>query len=278
MGEEHDRPSLATTARVVRGGEAEDVHLEVILEEPLSLEVNDEPVALLMRLPGMEKELAVGFCLSEGLVRSFDDIVGVRHCGEALPGSGAAAAGEDRNRVEVRVRPEGLNPEARREVARLVRAGCGSVDLEGIDLSLPNAPEGLGVLAEVLGALPQAMNEAQVLRQAVGGVHAAGIYRADGEQVVVCEDIGRHNAVDKAVGHCLLQGISLENKVLLCSGRLSYEMATKALRAGVPVLATIAVPTSLAVQIAERYGLTMVGRLRGGRLTVYAHPERVLVA
>ncbi|NLD72852.1 MAG: hypothetical protein GX649_09065, partial [Chloroflexi bacterium] len=83
MGEQPNRASLATTARVVRGGEAEDVHLEVILEEPLSLEVNGEPVALLMRLPGMEKELAVGFCLSEGLVRSFDDIVGVRHCGEA---------------------------------------------------------------------------------------------------------------------------------------------------------------------------------------------------
>ena len=141
-----DRPALTTTARVVRGGAAEDVRLEVILEEPLSLEVNDEPTALLMRLPGMEKELAVGFCVSEGLVRSFDDVLGARHCGEAGPApAGRGVGGEERNRVQVRVRPEGLHPEARREVARLVRAGCGSVDLEGIDLSLPMAPEGVPV-------------------------------------------------------------------------------------------------------------------------------------
>jgi FdhD protein len=273
-----DRPALTTTARVVRGGAAEDVRLEVILEEPLSLEVNDEPTALLMRLPGMEKELAVGFCVSEGLVRSFGDVLGARHCGEAGPAPAGRTEGggsEERNRVQVRVRPEGLNPEARREVARLVRAGCGSVDLEGIDLALPAAPAGVAVPAAVLHALPLAMNEAQVLRKSVGGVHAAGIFHPDGRPAIVCEDIGRHNAVDKAIGHCLLRGIPLEDKVLLCSGRLSYEMATKALRAGLPVLATIAVPTSLAVGIAERYGLTMIGRLSADRLTIYAHPERI---
>ncbi len=272
------RPSVESAVREVRDGQTVDRRIDVIMEEPLSLELNGQPTAVLMRLPGMEKELALGFCLSEGLVRSFDDVLGVHHCGQGLPaGEDALSGGEARNRVQVTARPEGLDSSARLEVTRLVRSGCGAVDLRGADLSLRPVGGDLRVASTTLFSLPQAMLDAQTLRRTVGGVHAAGIFAADGSAVVVCEDIGRHNAVDKAIGHCLLRGIPLADKILLCSGRLSYEMAMKAIRAGFPLLASVTVPTSLAVGLAERYNLTLVCHLRGERMTIYAHPERVIV-
>ncbi len=276
METDDQRPAIGADVHEVRGGQAVARHIDVIMEEPLSLEINGQQAALLMRLPGMEKELATGFCISEGLVRSFDDLLGVHHCGQGLPAAqDSISGGEARNRVQVTAREEALDPGARHEVIRLVRAGCGSVDLREADLSLRRIDDGVRVRAEVLQSLPQAMLDAQELRRTVGGVHAAGIFAADGSVVVVCEDIGRHNAVDKAIGHCLLRGIALADKVLLCTGRLSYEMVMKAIRAGFPVLASITVPTSLAVNLAVAYNLTLVCHLRGERMTIYAHPQRV---
>ena len=269
---------MGADVREVRGGQAVDRHIDVIMEEPLSLEVNGHPMAVLMRLPGMEKELALGFCISEGLVRSFGDVLGVHHCGQGLPvPMDSISGGEARNRVQVTAQPEGLDPQARHDVIRLVRAGCGAVDLREADLPLRRLGEGVRVRAEALQTLPPTMLDAQELRKTVGGVHAAGVFHADGSMVVVCEDIGRHNAVDKAIGHCLLRGVPLGDKVLLCSGRLSYEMVMKAIRAGFPVLASITVPTSLAVSLAGLYNLTLVGHLRGERMTIFTHPERVLL-
>ena len=253
--------------------------IEMVLEEPLALHINGHQVAVLMRLPGMEKELAAGFCLSEGLVNSFHDVLTIQHCGRSLPraddGSEGDAA-ESRNRVDVRVRPGALNPEARLDVVRLIRAGCGSVDVDRGSACLQPVESDLRVHARTIIALPRSMAQAQQVHQHAGGVHGAALYDPHGQVVVLCEDVGRHNAVDKAFGHCLLRDIPVRDKILFCSGRLSYEMVSKAVRLGLPVLASVSAPTALAVQLAERFGLTVIGYVRGGRMTVYTHPQRIM--
>jgi FdhD protein len=254
--------------------------IPMLLEEPLSLEINGNQVAVLMRLPGQEKELVAGFCLSEGLVPRFDDILMIHHCGQGLPAPDEAQDAEgdaltSRNRIQVRVRPEALTPDARMEVVRLIRAGCGAVDVDRSQLPLPRVTSPFCADAETMLGMERTMREAQVLHREVGGVHAVALFDAAGELVVLCEDVGRHNAVDKAVGHCLLRSIPLDDKIVLCSGRLSYEMVTKAIRVGLPILCSVSTPTALAVQIAEEFGLTLVGYLRGRRMAVYAHAERI---
>jgi FdhD protein len=168
-----------------------------------------------------------------------------------------------------------LSEEARLDVVRLIRAGCGAVDVERAELPLDRVTSQATFAPQTLLELERGMRAAQHLHREVGGVHAAALFDRQGELVILCEDVGRHNAVDKAVGHCLLRGIPLDDKALLCSGRLSYEMVTKAIRVGLPVLASVSTPTALAVQIATEFDLTLIGYLRGGRMTVYAHHERI---
>lgn len=274
-----DWPIVKRQAFVVRAEGVAVQEIAVVLEEPLALHINGQQVAVLMRLPGMEKELAVGFSLSEGLVRRFDDILMVHHCGQGLPEPSLGAQGEDgplsRNRVEMRVAPDGLNPQARLEVVRLIRAGCGAADVEQAALPLEPMDSGLTVPAEVVLSLGAVLRHGQMLHSEVGGVHAAALCDASGTPLALAEDVGRHNAVDKVLGYCLLRGVALEDRLLLCSGRLSYEMVSKALRMRIPLLVSLSAPTALAVQLAERFGLTIVGYLRGGRMTVYTHAERI---
>jgi len=269
-------PTRARTVLRVSSVQATHETIETILEEPLSLRINNQQVAVLMRLPGLEKELAAGFCISEGLIGAFDDILTIRHCGSELPVEDLDEdAGESRNHVDVIARPESLNQDARLDVVRLIRAGCGAVDVDRAELPLNEVASDLAIDAAAVLSFAKKMREAQVLHKHVGGVHAAALFDRDGELMILCEDVGRHNAVDKAIGHCLLRGIPLDETSLLCSGRLSYEMVTKAIRAGLPLLASVSAPTSLAVDIASRYGLTIVGYLRGGRMTIYCGPERI---
>jgi FdhD protein len=269
--------SLATSRVVleVREGEASQREVGIVREAPLTLRVNDQQAAIMMRMPGMEKELAVGFCVSEGLIAGVDDILALTYCGDE-PDPARRLGGP--NEVIIRVPPEALNADARLEVVRLIRAGCGAVDVDRAELPLPSVPAGPHVSWETLQGLGQVMREAQQLHREVGGVHAAALFEAGGALVVLAEDVGRHNAVDKATGHCLLRGIPLQDKLLLCSGRLSYEMVTKAIRVGLPMLLSFSAPTALAVEIGDRHNLTMIGYLRGTRMTVYTHPERVRVA
>ena len=269
--------------RVWRIGEGEslDQEIEVVLEEPLALYLNGKQVAVLMRLPGMEKELAAGFCLSEGLVSRFADVLTIHHCGQGLPSpleNPSTSAPESRNRIELGVRPEALREDARLEVVRLIRAGCGAVDVQDAALTLPTVQGGPQVGLSVILSLEKTMRAQQHLHQQVGGVHAAALFEASGELVVLAEDIGRHNAVDKVVGYCLLRDSPLADKLLLSSGRLSYEMVTKVIRLGIPILLSVSAPTALAVQLAERFGVTLIGYLRGHKMTVYTHPERIIPA
>jgi len=271
-------PVALSHAWEVHGGQGEEREIETALEEPLALHINGHQVAVLMRLPGMEVELVAGFCVSEGLVSGFADMLTIHHCGQGLPSPGEEApegTTESRNIVEVRVPPEALHEDARLEVVRLIRAGCGAVGVTELDLALPPVQDGPTADPQTLLGLGKAMREGQRLRQRVGGVHAAAAFDAGRKLAVVCEDIGRHNAVDKAVGYCLLRDVPLQDKILLCSGRLSYEMVTKAIRLGIPVLASMSAPTALALRLAERFNLTLVGYLRGRRMTIYTHPERI---
>jgi len=268
---ESQTPTVTRRVIEMRDGQRTERTLDMLREEPLTLRLNGEQAAVMMRLPGMERELALGFCLSEGLVRAYDDVLVVAYSGDCPTEEGDLPA----NEIDLRVRPEGLNREARLDVVRLIRAGCGAIDVERGDLPLTPLPQGPLVPASVVLGMGPAMNEAQVLHREVGGIHAAALFDAAGGLVVLCEDIGRHNAVDKAIGHCLLNDIPISDKMLLCSGRLSYEMVTKAIRVGLPVLASVSTPTALAAQLAERFNLTLIGYLRGGRMTLYEHAERI---
>ncbi|MFO7918204.1 MAG: formate dehydrogenase accessory sulfurtransferase FdhD [Anaerolineae bacterium] len=256
----------------------EEKKIEIVREEPLSLHINGRQAALLMRMPGRERELVAGFCVSEGLVKSFSDVLTIQHCGRTSIAAEEGSEGEaviSRNRAHVVVRSGGLQEEARLEVVRLIRAGCGAVDVDRSELPLPTVDEGPEIDYQILFGLSRDMRDAQRVHKRVGGVHAAALYDIEGQRVVLCEDVGRHNAVDKVIGYCLLRDVSLSDKLLLCSGRLSYEMVTKAIRMGIPALASMSSPTSLAVQIADQFNLTMVGYLGGQRMTVYTHSERL---
>ncbi|MBC7254607.1 MAG: formate dehydrogenase accessory sulfurtransferase FdhD [Chloroflexi bacterium] len=272
------QPVVTRHVWLVSEGERVLQERPVVLEEPLALYINGQQAAVLMRLPGMEKELAIGFCLSEGLVRRFADILMVHHCGQGLPEPAPNAAEGDpfsRNRVDMRVAPEGLNPSARLEVVRLIRAGCGAVDVARAELPLEPLSVDLTVSAETILSLGRALRQNQSLHEAVGGVHAVALFDASGTLLALAEDVGRHNAMDKVIGYAALYNIPLEDKILLSSGRLSYEMVSKALRVRIPVLVSLSAPTALAVSLAERFGQTLIGYLRRGRMTVYSHAERM---
>lgn len=267
MSQDDDVAGIRWPILRVRQGDCRQLLDPVVVEEPLAVVVNGRPLAVLMRTPGQDRELAVGFCLSEGYVRGPADVLLVRHC----PDEDGA-----RNRVLVRVVPEGFSPPD--DAAKLiVRAGCGASARATVGRPLPKVNSSLAVDAEVILGLGKAMRERQVAHRQVGGTHSAAIFDATGRSLVLAEDVGRHNAVDKVIGHCALWGISLHDKVLITSGRASYEMAAKAVRAGTPILATLSAPTSLAVQVAQESELTLIGYLRGGRMNVYTHPKRVIV-
>ena len=270
-------PVLTWSIQRVHGSESQRIDDRVVLEEPLEIIVNGQSIAVVMRMPGQEKELAAGFCVSEGYVRQARDILLLHHCGLGYPAPGDQSADPSgsRNRVELRVASEGFSPPDRPDVIRLIRSGCGAAEVSPLSETLPVVKHDLRVPAPVLLRSGRAMRDLQSVHRQVGGTHAAALFDTSGQVTIVAEDIGRHNAVDKAIGHCLLWGIPLRDKLLLTSGRASYEMASKAIRVGIPIVASMSAPTSLAVQLAQDRGLTLIGYLRGRRMNIYTHTERV---
>ena len=269
---------LPWTITEVRGESAKQTPTSVVIEEPLEIRINDQPVAVLMRTPGAEKELAVGFCLSEGLIADFADIALVHHCGRSLPTQmedGEADLEESRNMVRITLASSAASRDTRLDVVRLVRSGCGRTDAEELASQLTPLDNDLRVQRQVLLKLTSSIKQQQEAYREAGGIHAAGVFTSHGELVTIREDIGRHNAVDKALGHCLMQGITLQDKILVSTGRASYEMVTKAVRLGLPVVASLSSPTSLAVELAEHLNCTLIGYLRGQRMRVYTHAWRL---
>lgn len=252
----------------------------VVVEEPLEIRLDGQVVAVLMRTPGMEKELAAGFCLGEGLVADLMDIALVRHCGRAVPDETAAddPLDESRNRVDVTLMPGAARSPRQPEAVQLIRSGCGRTEVGALVEGLDAVDGDAQILLETLRRLPAQITRRQAAYRAAGGIHAAAVFDTQGQVIVVCEDIGRHNAMDKAAGHCLLRGIPLRDKVLVSTGRASYDMVAKGVRLGVPILASVSSPTSLAVELAEALNCTLLGYLRGKALNVYTHGWRIAIA
>jgi FdhD protein len=249
----------------------------IVIEEPLEIRLDGTTVAVLMRSPGLEKELAAGFCLGEGLVTSLMDIALVRHCGRAVADdvASADALDESRNRVDVTLMPGAVGAAKQQDVVQLIRSGCGRIDVQALAENLDPVQADVRVGVGVLPHLPAQITRQQGAYREAGGIHAAALFDVEGRAVVVCEDIGRHNAVDKAVGYCLLRGIRLHDKLLVSTGRASYDMVAKGVRLGLPIMASISSPTSLAVELAETLNCTLLGYLRGKRVNIYTHGWRI---
>jgi len=253
-------PYSAAAVEVVRlpGGLHE--RDRVAVEEPLEIRIGGRPVAVTMRTPGHDEELALGFCLSEGL----------------RPVAAAAPADLAANTVDVEA--PGFDP------ARLQRSFyttsscgvCGKGALEAVSVDAPRVESGLRVSAGLVAELPERLREAQAAFAATGGLHATGLFDASGESLCVREDVGRHNAMDKVVGWAFGEGLlPLAEKLLCVSGRLSFELVQKAAVAGCPVVVAVGAPSSLAVELAVDRGVTLCGFVRSGRVTVYTEPWRI---
>ena len=247
-------------------------------EEPLGIRVDDTALTMTMRTPGDDIELAAGFLVSEAVVRSPADIAEIKLC------DGTACGHADHNGMgniaDVTLTPGvTVTPGARRNFLTTSACGiCGKTSIEDICV-LPHAPlaaDTARFAPDMLAALPDRLRDAQRVFSRTGGLHAAGVFSADGELIVIREDVGRHNAVDKVVGWALLNGrLPLAGCVLLVSGRASFELVQKAVLAGIPLLAAVSAPSSLAVELAEETGLTLVGFLRGPSMNVYTGAHRL---
>jgi FdhD protein len=262
-----------TGARVYRvaGGEVEERPDELATEEPLEIRLVQEgrtrTVAITMRTPGSDSELALGFLFAEGVIQGRED---VRKADPTTP-----------NVVEVEL-VEGL---AEPELAGLERhffatsacGVCGKAGLESLEVRIAGPlPPGPEVSPELLARLPDRLREAQGLFATTGGLHAAALFDLEGNLLAVREDVGRHNALDKLIGWSLGEGLlPLSNHLVLVSGRSSYEILQKCLVAGVPIVAAVSAPSSLAVELAEKFGLTLIGFLRGDRFNIYSGAARV---
>ncbi len=253
----------------------------IVVEAPLEVRVNGMPLVALMRLPGADKELAAGFCLTERIITSAASINIIRHCGqmaalqaEGLPRPENAPAQDRGDVVEMEVAEAGNT--GRFKETFVVRTGCGGADLSAVGKDIEGLVRSdLRVERAVLLGLAERLTAEQPIFNSTGGTHGAGLFTAAGDLIVVMEDVGRHNALDKVVGYAALRSIPVEDKVLVLSGRVSYEMVTKAARVGIPVVASLAAPTGLGLAMAEKAGCTVIGFLGARRFNIYTYPERV---
>jgi FdhD protein len=247
-------------------------------EEPLGIRVDGSALTVTMRTPGDDVELAAGFLVGEGVVRSHDDIAGIRLCDGTSCGHGAHDGMG--NIADVRLAPGvEVGSGIRRNFMTTSACGvCGKTSIEDICVQPAGslASDRTQFSPSVLSSLPDRLRQAQRVFARTGGLHAAGLFTSSGELIAIREDVGRHNAVDKLVGYALLRDkLPLAGCVLLVSGRASFELVQKAVLAGIPLLAAVSAPSSLAADLAEEAGLTLAGFLRGPSMNVYTAPHRI---
>jgi FdhD protein len=263
---------VAVNRMAVRPGGIRESEDRVAAEEPLEIRVGGRPLAVVMRTPGDDEALAAGFLLTEGLIRGPEDIEQVRRCTDVPP----EATG---NVIDVALVPGVPDPGARARRGFYATSSCGICGKASIEeVRLLAAPLELRAIIapDALPRLVPALRMAQVTFERTGGLHAAGLYRFDGTLIATAEDVGRHNAVDKIVGGRLLLGDwPLSERLLLVSGRVGFEIVQKAWLAGIPAVAAVSAPTSLAVELARDAGMTLLGFLRGEDYNVYAGSERL---
>ncbi|MGV3771528.1 MAG: formate dehydrogenase accessory sulfurtransferase FdhD [Verrucomicrobiales bacterium] len=245
----------------------------VAVEEPLEIRLKGKGIAITMRTPGHDQELAAGFLVSEGILSQPKDIVEMAHC----------SSGENadlRNILQVFTAPRvkiNLKKLTRHVFASSSCGLCGKATIESVHGRFPPVESTLQVSSEVISKLPETLRKAQKAFDLTGGLHAAALFSANGELKVLREDVGRHNAVDKVIGHAFLQGaLPLTHSILLVSGRASFEIMQKALSAGIPMVAAVSAPSSLAVEFARESRQTLIGFLRGATFNIYSHQLRIL--
>lgn len=267
------KADLSTTdATVVRLGPTGAVSQDDVLarEEPLEIRVRGQSVAVTMRTPGHDAELAAGFLLTEGIVRRPEDIARIAHCRHTkTPG----------NVLNVALAPEvelDLDQLTRHVFASSSCGLCGKASIDSVHQHFPPVNSDLNLDAAMIASLPARMREAQAAFARTGGLHAAAVFDADGELIVLREDVGRHNAVDKVLGHGVLNGLHpFDRHVLLVSGRASFEIQQKALAGRFPVVCAVSAPSSLAVDFARESGQTLIGFLRDRTMNIYSMPGRI---
>jgi FdhD protein len=271
------RPVTNTRVVVIEGDTVSERPDRLVTEEPMEIRVHGpaqqpEPLAVTMRTPGHDFELAVGFCVTEGVLTEPEELESVAYC---LGGQGEQLY----NVVTVKLRRPVPDDVRRRYLVTNSSCGlCGAASLEVVERRCDPVADGPVMSADVIRALPERLRDAQSVFDRTGGLHAAGLARSDGEVFVVREDVGRHNAVDRVIGHAFLAGqLPLRDVALVVSGRLSFEIVQKAAVAGIPILVAVSAPSSLAVDLGRRLGQTVIGFVRGDRANVYSHPERVAV-
>ena len=242
-------------------------------EEPLEIRLHGQPFAVIMRTPGADRELAAGFLLAERVIRNADELGTIEFCMDRP---------DNHNVVNVTLAP-GLDDrvggllDGRRQVTTNSSCGlCGRRTIESLTTDVAPLAATWRVAASTIGQLPAGLRERQAIFDETGGLHAAGLFTHDGELIDVAEDVGRHNAVDKIVGRRLMRdALPLSSHMLCVSGRTSFEIVQKALFAGIPVVAAVSAPSTLAIDLARAFGITLVGFVRGGDFTIYAHAERI---
>lgn len=274
------RTARRRITRIEVGGA--ESHREDLLavEEPLEIRLGGTPLSITMRTPGHDFDLAAGFLVSEGVVAHNEELLAIRYC------AGLPADGENTyNVLDVTLAPGVARPAVSLDRNFYMTSSCGLCGKASIDAVRTRSHHPVGadpvtVSDEFLSALPDRLRAGQAVFDQTGGLHAAALFdAATGELLVLREDVGRHNAVDKVVGWALKEGrLPLSGTVLMVSGRASFELVQKASMAGIPVLAAVSAPSSLAVDLGQELGLTVVGFLRGNSMVVYSGRERVIAA
>ncbi|GAA3986302.1 formate dehydrogenase accessory sulfurtransferase FdhD [Thermobifida alba] len=271
------RVTARVRVRRISGSSARDRLDTLVVEEPLEMRVGGRALTVTMRTPGHDFEMVTGFLIGEGLVADAADVHSLRYC------AGATEDGVNTYNVIDVVLAPGVPPpdvSAERRFATTSSCGvCGKTSLEAVRTRsrFTVADDDVRFSTGVLAALPDRLRAAQKLFERTGGLHAAALATPDGDLLCVREDIGRHNAVDKVVGHAAARyGLPLRGTGLLVSGRASFELTQKALMAGIPLLAAVSAPSSLAVELAAQSGMSLVGFLRGDSMNVYAGAHRVV--
>jgi FdhD protein len=244
-------------------------------EEPLEVRLHNRPFAVIMRTPGADRELAAGFLLSEGVLKHVDDLGTIEYCTDP-------AADHPENIVNARLTnqtPDALDAllAERRNVTTNSSCGlCGRLTIESLRSDRPRLTSSWTVASSAVIELPDRLRHAQAVFDETGGLHAAGLFTRDGRLETIAEDVGRHNAVDKVIGRMLMaERLPLSDHLLFVSGRSSFEIIQKAFIAGISFVAAVSAPSSLAVELAEECGITLIGFLRGQNFNIYAHPDRV---
>lgn len=252
----------------------------IVVEEPLEIRLgygseNDRKqlsLSVTMRTPGNDEELTIGFLFSEGIINSMDDLLSVKYCEDL----GQHEQKENIIRAELNPRVE-LDPGIfKRNFYTTSSCGvCGKASIDQVKVQCVQISSRIRIPGNLLYQMPTKLQEAQIVFKHTGGLHASALFDTDGNLLFFREDVGRHNALDKLIGYSVLSRSSLSDSILLLSGRISFELVQKAARASIPIIAAVGAPSSLAVELADDVGITLVGFLKQDKFNVYTHPNRL---